>query len=472
MTGRTVRRLTLKALAAPATMRVVLAARRLAARADREAAFQLGLQTAMSMLGKWIDPSPLSAEVNFHADRIAYLARRPHDLGARARRRLRAIGPGGKMRVAAYGQFAGALSFGTQFFSAIPDDIELTIIDVSWRGVWADSLSSSKHRHVRIDALPHGWIETARIANSLELDVFCNIMSKPDPRLLAALDAACVVNWNAGSAPHYGGLFDFELYPQYQRNYALADRRLVHVKTGVPIPDVVAYPSFWPYDPREGAARNALPAGRRGPDIFFHGALYKLADRDYLDLLYRAMSGIPATRFRFMGKHGSSDELALVFGRARAWGVEDRVEYLGGYDNVRDAGGNIVDDRWQLCRRELARARLWLGTFPGVGASARVEAYQSGAPVVQMGFPPDWRRGDVPIHNAWELPYLRVEIGTATNPADYEALMRRVLLDDAFADAVAVAQFERLPEILDQSRVWRDLRAATADWMSRARETA
>lgn len=470
-TGRSARRLALKALAAPATLRAVLGARRWAARAGREAGFQLWLQTAMAMLGRWIDPSPLPGEVNFHADRIAQLALQPADLNARARRRPRRVPDGDKMRVAVYGSFSGAISFGRAFFAAVPDHIELTVFDVSWRGVWADSLSGLNHRYVRIEGFPEGWAEAARIANSLDLDVFCNVKSKTNPRLPAALDTACVVNWNAGSAPYYGRLFDFELYPQCQRNYALADRRLVHVKTCVPIPDVVAYPSFWPTDPREGTARDVAPAGRRGPDIFFHGALYKLADRDYLDLLFRVMADMPAARLRFMGKHSSSDELALVFDRARAWGVADRVEHLGGYDNTRDANGNIADDRWQMCRRELDRARLWLCTFPGIGASARVEAYQSGAPVVQMGFPPEWSRGAVPIYNAWELPHLRVEIGTATDPAGYEALMRRILLDDGFADAVADAQFARLPEILDQSRVWRDLRSAHADWVSRPRDT-
>jgi hypothetical protein len=472
MTGKASRRLVLKVLAAPATLRAVLGARRLAARVGREAEFQLWLQTAMAMLGRWIDPSSLQGEVNFHADRIAHLARLPPGAETRARRQSRRATNGGKLRVAVYGSFSGAISFGRAFFAAVPDDIELTVFDVSWRGVWADSLSGLNHRYVRIEGFPEGWAEAAKIANELEVDVFCNIKSKTDSRLLAALETACIVNWNAGSAPHYGRLFDFELYPQCQRNYALVDRRLVHVKTGVQMPDTVAYPSFWPTDPREGTARDVVPAGRRGPDIFFHGALYKLADRDYLDLLFRVMADMPATRFRFMGKHGPTDELALIFDRARVWGVAERVEHLGGYDNIRDASDSIVDQRWQSCRRELGRARLWLGTFPGIGASARVEAYQSGAPVVQMGFPPEWWRGDVPIYCAWDLPHLRVELGVATTPAAYESLMRRILSDDAFAQAVAEAQFARLPEILDQRRVWRDLRAAYADWLARAREAA
>jgi hypothetical protein len=470
MIGTALRRYALRVLAAPATLRAVLGLRRLAARAGREAQFQLWLQTAMAMLGRWVDPSPLAAEVNFHADRLAALARRPPGTETRARRAPRDHADGAKLRVAMCGHYSAALPFGTAFFAAVPGDIELAVFDISWHGIWAGWLAGSNHHYVRVDGSTEHWADTARRINAFAPDVLCVNISKPDLRLFAAIDAPCVANWNGGSVPFHGQLVDFELYPQYQRNYALADRRLVHLRTGVPIPDTVAYPCFWPYDPREGALDGVLPAARRGPDIFFHGSLYKLVDRNYLDLVFRVMADIPAARLRFMAKRGAHDDLDPLFERARARGVADRVEYLEAYDNVRGIDGAVADEGWQLCRRELARARLWLGTFPGVGASARVEAYQSGAPVVQMGFPPDWTRSGVPIHNAWELPHLRVEIGTATNPADYEILMRRVLLDDAFAQQVADAQYARLPEILDQGRIWRDFRVAYADWLSRLRD--
>lgn len=466
MIGTVLRRWTLRALAAPATLRAVLAARSVAARAGREAAFLAYLRMILARIGRWVDPTPLRAETNFHADRIADLAGRPPIV--RAPRRPRRATGGGALRVATYGQFSGALSFGPKFFSAVPNNIELTIVDVSWRGVWADALAGLVHRYIRLEDSADGALDAAEKVNALDLDVFCNIRTKSDPRFLAALDAPCVVNWMGGSVPIHGDVFDFQLCAQYQRNYILADRRLVHRRTGVPVPDVALYPSVWPYDPREGVVPESTPAARRGQDIFFHGSLYKLADRDYLDLLFRVMADLPSTRLRFMAKRGSRGELALIDDRARAWGVADRVVRLDGYDNMRDRdSGEVSDERWQLCRRELGRARLWLGTYPGVGASARVEAYMAGAPVAQMGFPAGWRDGSAPIHNAWELPHLRVEIGTATTPAAYEALMRRILLDDRFAQSVADAQSEKLPEILDQGGVWRSLRDAYADWASR-----
>jgi hypothetical protein len=59
----------------------------------------------------------------------------------------------------------------------VPDEIQPTLLDFSWRGIWVDSHAETKHRHIRIDATPESRAETARIANSRDLDVFCDVAS-------------------------------------------------------------------------------------------------------------------------------------------------------------------------------------------------------------------------------------------------------------------------------------------------------
>jgi hypothetical protein len=460
----TIDRFVLLLLSRPATLKAALFLRRLVAAFGYEKGFVIRFSYLMDRLGRLIDPSPLRAETNLHTERLATLVRRPVATRETARRPPRDFSPGDRWRVAIYGSFSGALGFGPSFFAAVPKDIDLYIFDHSWRDAYAENLATTGHFYHQIDRSTEGLIKAAAIANEKKIDIFCNINYKADPRLLAALDAPCVTTWCSGSSPYFGDLVDFNLYPQYHRYYRLTDQRLVHSRTGVSLPGSIVYPSFWTYDPREGNDPAAQPIARREKTIFFHGSLYKLANSDYLDMLFRVMADIPDAKFAFMGKQMWNDELSLIEERARHWGVADRVENFGTYENTRGEGGEIADQRWQLCRRLLREARLWLSTFPGIGASARIEAFQAGAAVVQMCFPADWQNGKVPVYNAWELPYLRVEQGAATTPAEYEALMRRVLLDDAFAQSLVDQQYAQLPEMLDQARIWQDLKKSYADW--------
>jgi hypothetical protein len=424
----------------------------------------------MRGLAALIDRPEAKNETNFHCElclmqihwRLAY------DFEDKNLKKNKAVilPNGERIKIAIMGQFSGLLSFGPDFFDKVPSYIDLTVVDFPWRGVFADYLKSTRHSYFQIqdDRAPRPE-EIAKIQN-LEPTIICNLYSKIDPRFIARLDSYCWVNFCSGSVPYYSSLIDFQLCPQFQRNYILKNGELIHRKSQTLLKNLTVFESSWPFDPRDIDDQQVTPISARPKRIFFHGSLYKLSNPRYLDVIFSLIAEIPDVEMAFMGREIWGHEMKSIVSAARKWNVESRISYLGDYENIRGASGAIADGRWQVCRSELNRCRLWLGTFPPVGASARVEAMKAGAVVVQMGFPADWMDSPSDPLNIWELPCIKVDEATSNDLAQYKAICRQVLLDDRFAEDLIECQNRRLPQILDQTAIWRDLMESFKSWQS------
>lgn len=378
-----------------------------------------------------------------------------HMAGVRLQRRTptRPAAPRSPLRVGVLAKFSGTLSFGVNLFENHPPDIEVHAFDIPFGGSPLYALRPFVDQHIVVE---HDDPCIAESINAAQLDLLVNLDPKISPELLQRIDTPCIVNFLTGNFPLPHPAIGFTGYPVRMVGYHTEGGRFVCDATQRPYSSDRVYQLPFLYDRRGMSASDIPPWRERENLMFVHGSLYKVASPSYLTLVYGLMVEDPGLQFAFMGRSRGRD-LDVILGLARDHGLEDRVRYLGYYDSTRDEHGRIRDANWDVCMSMLKRARLVPNPFPLGGGSSRFECYVLGVACAVM---------DVGPYAYCNVDCLVAEGGMAKGIAEYEAICRRSLYDEAFFNGLASNQIMTANAVSDNRRWWRSVLAAYDDWRS------
>lgn len=440
-----------------ATVRLAAwAAGALAARRGELAGDALLRRIAGSLsLGGW--PPRNGAWANLHGSRFYWRAeRRWRGRPPRAKRVPRELRPGQPLRVGVFGAFSGALSFPRALFEAWPEEHELHVVDLQYKGALADYLKEVATTYTPILSGPAGYDldRGARALEAADIDLLLVIHHKREAYdLLDRVDAPFIMAICTGSDVLHHSHVDLNLYVQPEADSFPHGDRLFCGTTGRPFPHARVASGFLHMD-RRGVSISAHPPWtEREPLMVFHGSLYKLASLPFLHTLCALLAEDRSRRFAFMGKDDGAS-LRVIMEAFKAGGVASQVSYEGVFSAVRGPDGLIHDPGWERLLALLGRARLAPDPWPVGGASARFEAYIRGVPTVHLGVRFDrdaWGRAQPAL---LEVPYLNVAAAVARSPEEYIALARRCLHDQAYAQAVVDAQLDVARRLTDSKAYW------------------
>jgi hypothetical protein len=433
------------------------------ARGAPAAEFVVARFDALFVRSGW--PAHQPGWVNLDASRFLWrvrLRRRGRRPRARKRPAATAAGP---LRLGCVGRFSGLLAFGPKLFAETPAEIELHIFDCEYAGRAARYLEGlAAYTPLPGDAAPS---QLADAVNDAALDALLLVLRGGEAYELANLvTVPCLMFVCTGSDLLHHPSADVQLYAQREADYLLRGRRLFCATSRAPFGEEELYPAFFPYDARGLDASSRRGWEAREPLAVVHGSLYKVASPAYLDCLARLLQADAALELVLMGKDDGRS-LAEIRARMRAAGVESRVHYEGVFSPVRAADGTLDDPGWQKLVGLLGRARLAPDPFPVCGATARVEVFGAGVPSPHLAVRFDeasWGRSQDAVV---ELEALRVPLVDAPSVAAYEALCRRCLVDDAFADQVAAAQGDVFARVTDGAAYWRQILTCYDEWARR-----
>ena len=411
-------------------------------------------------------PTHQGVWVNLHMSRFFRQLRRGLDRQRTATAPLPSLrSPAGALRIGCVAHFSGHLGFPASLFTARPAGVHLTIVDAVYRGVHAPYLRPLADTYVatELDTI-EGITRAAGAINDARLDLLVNGDTRSGAYLLVdRISTPCIAHYCPGSDLLYHPRVGLQLNGQPQADYFVRDYRMFCGTTQRLLGPEMVVPFAGIYDARDITIGAGRPWREREPLIAFHGSLYKIARPDVLSALFELLAEDRELEFVMVGKGGAADQ-GRIARLAAEHGVGERVRVLPPFGAMRDASGAVADPGWLALKDLLSRARLAPNPWPVGGGSSRFEAYALGTPTVHMGVrfdPESWGR---PQLSVTEIPHLLVPSGTAWSKAEYQALCRRCLRDEAFATKLIEEQTEVARAAADADGWWRQLLASHDLW--------
>jgi hypothetical protein len=396
--------------------------------------------------------------INLHSSRFYWRVQRAIWGTPRVAARRPAPPSGEPLRVGMVTSFLGTLATQKPMFDALPSGMELHVFDRQFAGAGAEYLRGlAASYHSFPDEAAAG--EVAAAINRAPLDLLLSVQGKAFAYdVIDGADTPCVVNVCVGSDLVHHDKISFHLYCQPQFDYQVAGDRLRSVDLDEPFGARV-YDSWVVFDPRDIPLDAGASWAAREPLIVWHGSLYKIASASFLDTIFGLLQEDSTLEFVFFGKE-SGGALSTIDRAARARRVEARVHYEGSVRVGRDSQGVIRSEGFAGVVSALGRARLWPNSFPIGGASARFEAYATGAPTAHLAL----RSPTSESGSLLDLPSLAVPGGSAGSIEAYRRLCRRCLSDGAFADTLVREQIVVARRVSDGRAWWRHVLRCYDDW--------
>ena len=414
-------------------------------------------------------PKQLPGWVNLHLSRFVWqlrnrlrgvtdVARAPYDPSRTSR-----------LRVGCIGRFSTLLGFPKELFDAFPRSCDLVIFDIACEGSFAPYLRSVTDEYYQL--ADSNARTQAKLINAADLDILLNINWRQSAyELLDLVKSPCIMNFCSGADLMHHEKVDVQLYCIPQPDYFLKDQKLFCGTTQQPLDQYFVQWKTSYYDLRHVPLDEQPGWVDREPLITFHGSLYKLASRSYLDCLFEILAADRDLSFVFMGKD-NGHALSMIEDTARAWFVADRVHYEGQFSGQRNADGVVSDQGWARMVSYLRRARLACDPWPLGGASSRIEAYALGVPSisVRIRFDPEvWGKRQPVIAEATSL---HTALGTVSTIDEYREAAQRCLLEERFAAALVEEQKETARKLADSVVWWRDFFDCFDEWRLRRERT-
>ncbi|MBF0267965.1 MAG: hypothetical protein HQL44_05195 [Alphaproteobacteria bacterium] len=390
----------------------------------------------------------------FHAGVMARLEE-PH---AMKQRRPVAKCVSRKPRIGCLGRFAGALSFGTDFFLGFPKDAELIVFDLPFEGRALERLAELPLKYIQVsdsanwaDAAGHPPLSEAIEAENL--DVLVNIWRKAPSQLFDSISVPMIAHVSGGSDILHHPRIDLNIIAQLAPHTHIKKGRIHCRLTDKAFGQRTEYLGMI-YDARDIVASEQRKWRDRQPFLFAFGSLFKFSPR-WLDSVLTVLADDQNVDLVIMGRD-SNGALDRIRRHIATWNLQGRFHFEGGFSSTRDKNGDIPDPNWQRCKDLLSKTRVSPDSWPNTGGSSRFEAYLLGAPFPYMQIPKDVGVGGRRSYAEFALPILDIPETEAFTPEEFTSLIRRCLYDECFADLVATKQTETTRAAGDAKRWWRE----------------
>lgn len=223
---------------------------------------------------------------------------------------------------------------------------------------------------------------------------------------------------------------------------------------GFEINDFKFFPNLFHYDKRDIIFDGAININF-DQNIFIHGRLSLLNDISFLKTLKKILLRNDKCKCLIMGinDHNSLKQIQKYFKKNN---LINRLEYLGCfYMNFSD-NGIIEHENWNKTKRLLKSSGVFLNPFPKGAGSARMEAFLSGLPVIDLEI--DFMNPKNKRLKEYVLKPLIKKNGTAFNEEDYIHQATKALNDFEFRKKIIDEQYDIANDFFKEERFWNKLK--------------
>ena len=187
--------------------------------------------------------------------------------------------------------------------------------------------------------------------------------------------------------------------------------------------------------------------------IFVHGNLAKIMNVEYLTIVSALLEANENRKFLFMGFKNK-----VLLNRINHFfevkGQLNKIKYLGAYSQKKDVNGKIKDKNWEICKYYLKNSAVFLNSFPKTSGSARIEAFASGLPVIDLVTKHKLKH--TPI-NEYVIRSTFKKEGTAYSLEEYLILAKKVFDNQSFRRRIIEEQYIIYDSVCNEKLFWERL---------------
>lgn len=228
---------------------------------------------------------------------------------------------------------------------------------------------------------------------------------------------------------------------------------ILYNNEGYQINDYKFYPKLFHYDKRDLIYDREFNKNYN-KDIFIHGRLSLLNDKIFLQTLRKVLIKSPRSKCLIMGIN-DANALKSIQKYFEDHKLINRLEYLGCFYMNFSNDGVIEHENWIKTKELLKSSGVFLNPFPRGAGSARMEAFLSGLPVIDLEI--DYMDPKNKKNKDYVLKPLMKKNGTAFNEDDYVNLAVNAINDINLRHNIIEEQYGIVDEFFSEKKLWEKL---------------
>lgn len=219
---------------------------------------------------------------------------------------------------------------------------------------------------------------------------------------------------------------------------------------GYSISDYKFFPKFFFYDRRDVLIEKNTTDSFNNT-IFIHGRLSLVANKRFLKVIEKLLIDDTKRKLYLMGIN-DLNSLSFIEGFFSKANLKSQFEYLGHFYMNFSENGKIENKNWEITKKLLKTSGVFLNPFPKGAGSARMEAFLSGLPVIDLEI--DFMDPKQKSNKEYILEPLIKKYGTAFSEEEYYSLATKCLKDKNYRKKIIKEQYEFVDEFFDESFFW------------------
>lgn len=343
-----------------------------------------------------------------------------------------------------------------EFFRKHPLYVEVYLYDMDQNSELFNDLKNL--HYIKTPKLKHylkgsnNHFELLKQLENDNLDVLVVLSNTYSLPIFDVLTIPSVISMNTTSTVMPHSKFKVQIYTQPGWNYSINGDKIKNIKKNKNL-DFPTISNNFIFASRATRVFNVKEISQRNNTFYFCGGLEKIDTKVFLNTVVYLLESKPDSQFVYFGKY-YRNELKVIQDFFRDKGVLERTKYGGAYQTYFDENGNLIDDGVVYnAYNELFSSRLFVNSFPIIGARSCIEAYFAGVPTIHLDLDDkDWIKNQK--LQPFKLPIILTKTGTAKSVKEYKKKSLRVLNDDNFAQQIIDEQNELLKKVTNIEFFW------------------
>ena len=343
-----------------------------------------------------------------------------------------------------------------EFFQKHPLYVEVYLYDMDQNSELFNDLKNI--HYIKTPKLKHYLKESNNqfeLLKQLEndaLDVLVVLSNTYSLPIFDVLTIPSLISMNTTSTVMPHSKFKVQIYTQPGWNYSINGDKIKNIKKNKNL-DFPTISNNFIFASRATRVFKVKEISQRNNTFYFCGGLEKIDTKVFLNTVVYLLESKPDAHFVYFGKY-YRNELKVIEDFFRDKGVFTRTKYGGSYQTYFDENGNLIDDGVVYhAYNELFSSRLFVNSFPIIGARSCIEAYFAQVPTIHLDLDEnEWIKNQK--LQPFKLPIMLTQTGTARSVKEYQEKSLRVLNDDNFAQQIIDEQNELLKKVTNIEFFW------------------
>lgn len=374
-------------------------------------------------------------------------------------------------RIGFLGQLSQSMLLNKNFWSyPIPKDVKIYLYELSAEGYPTDPRLTKYNHEIyegfwhesKYDRVYKDTFDYNKIASKINADLLDVLIitietlgrfTYGELLNLIVTDTKIIVT-NPGNYPYFHPKIHSQGQIQLPPCWMIKNQKLIHSSNYV-ISDYKFLERFFFYDRRDLNLIDGKINYNYENIIFIHGRLSLVADASFLNTVEKLLLDDPKRKLFLMGinDQNSLKYISDFFKKSKA---KNQYKYLGAFYMKFNENGKLNHKNWDLTKQYLKSSALFLNPFPRGAGSARMEAFISGLPVIDLEI--DYMNPKEKSKKEYILKPLIKKYGTAYSEDEYYNLALKAINDIDFRESIIKEQYAIAKEFFYESFFWEKIK--------------